>query len=230
MNLVLLVTQNLLVIKSSILETKSSISLLSPHSGSARLIWTTRTASVALRWAVRATATLLMPSFWRAPVGWSTHWNWPKRAGGRLKAAGVPAVDSTDLEVERWICEIYEAPSSHKDYMFRNILVLFVCLRSWGLCLQFLQRLLRKQATTATTAPAQPAEPPELGPLRQRGLREPAGNRCASALRLRRLQAVPQREHGPVGAGPRTGWLPQRSSPCLQCRTTTPGIQTWFHR
>lgn len=166
-----------------------------------------------------------MPTYWRAPVGWSTHWNWLKRAGEGLRAAGVPTVGSADLEVER--CESYEAPSSHKDFIFRNILVFFVCLRSRGLCLQFLQRLLQKQAPTS---PAQPAEPPELVPIRQRGLWEPAGARCASAVRIWHLQAVPQWERDPEVAGPRTGWLPQRSSPWLHCRTTTPGIQTWFHR
>lgn len=87
-----------------ILWWKVLISLLFPHSGSVKLIWTTNTDLVALRWAVKATVTLTMPTYWRAPVGWSTHWNWLKRAGGGLKTAGVPRVDSRDLEViERFI-------------------------------------------------------------------------------------------------------------------------------
>lgn len=77
---------------------------------------------------------------------------------------------------------------------------LFDCLRTWGVRIQFLQWFLWKQTSASSTA-----EPSELKPRRERGLRRPAGGRRASVVSLRRIQTVSQWEHGPVGAGWRTG-------------------------
>lgn len=178
--------------------------LHSPSSGSAGLTWTLLTDSAALKWAVRATATLLTTTSWRAPAGWNTRWSWPTRAGGRLGAARAPTEDSVNLEVES--CEIYEVLSLHRDYPYRTTPCLSLCFRPRRLCVQLLRRLIKKPA----------AEP---------GLEQPAGDRRASAFSLRCLQAVPQREHGPA---PRTGWSAWR--PWLQQQPTASGIQAWFHR
>lgn len=104
------------------------------------------------------------------------------------------------------------------DYVF-NTFLLLACVRTGGICLQFLWWFLWKRAA---------AEASERVPCSQRGLGRPAGGCCASTGSLRCLQTVSQWEHGPVGAGWRRG--PQRSASWPGRRAATARVQTRLHR